>query len=65
MKTQLRMIRGDITSVDADAIVNSANNEAFVYVATETDLSAAVLDQLNAGAPIDVVKPSATGTNTP
>jgi O-acetyl-ADP-ribose deacetylase (regulator of RNase III) len=27
MKTQLRMIRGDITSVDADAIVNSANND--------------------------------------
>lgn len=27
MKTQLRMIRGDITAVDADAIVNSANND--------------------------------------
>src|SRR6185436_15516206 len=27
MKTQLRMIRGDITTVDADAIVNSANND--------------------------------------
>jgi len=50
-------------------VVNSANNEAFVYVATETDLSAAVLDQLNAGAPIDVVKPAASpltlNTNTP
>jgi O-acetyl-ADP-ribose deacetylase (regulator of RNase III) len=27
MKTQLRMIRGDLTTVDADAIVNSANND--------------------------------------
>ncbi len=27
MKTQLRMIRGDITTVDAEAIVNSANND--------------------------------------
>jgi O-acetyl-ADP-ribose deacetylase (regulator of RNase III) len=27
MKTQLRMIRGDITTTDADAIVNSANND--------------------------------------
>lgn len=27
MKTQLRMIHGDITTVDAEAIVNSANND--------------------------------------
>ena len=27
MKTQLKMLRGDITTVDADAIVNSANND--------------------------------------
>lgn len=27
MKTRLRMIRGDITQVEADAIVNSANND--------------------------------------
>src|SRR5262252_4561621 len=27
MKTQLRMIRGDITTVEAEAIVNSANND--------------------------------------
>ncbi len=27
MKTQLKMIRGDITTVDAEAIVNSANND--------------------------------------
>ena len=37
-------------------VVNSANNEAFVYVADGTDISASVLDQLNAGAPIDVTK---------
>lgn len=27
MKTQLRMVRGDITTTEADAIVNSANND--------------------------------------
>ncbi len=27
MKTQLRMLRGDITTVDCDAVVNSANND--------------------------------------
>lgn len=27
MKTQLKMFRGDITSVDADAIINSSNND--------------------------------------
>ena len=27
MKTQMRMFRGDITVIDADAIVNSANND--------------------------------------
>ncbi len=27
MKTQLRMVKGDITQADADAIVNSANND--------------------------------------
>lgn len=27
MKTQLKMVRGDITAVEADAIVNSANND--------------------------------------
>ena len=39
-------------------VVNSANNEAFVYVGTETDISTAVLAQLNAGAPIDVTRPA-------
>jgi len=50
-------------------VVNSANTEAFVYASTETDISAAVLTQLNAGAPIDVVKPAASllkvSTNAP
>ena len=50
-------------------VVNSANTEAFVYASTETDISAAVLTQLNAGAPIDVVKPAGNllkaGTNAP
>ncbi|MDR3455919.1 MAG: OmpH family outer membrane protein [Verrucomicrobiae bacterium] len=49
-------------------VVNSANNEAFVYVGTETDISAAVLAQLNAGAPIDVVRPAGMlniSTNAP
>jgi O-acetyl-ADP-ribose deacetylase (regulator of RNase III) len=27
MKTQLRMVKGDLTQIDADAIVNSANND--------------------------------------
>ena len=50
-------------------VVNSANTESFVYVGTETDISAAVLSQLNAGAPIDVVRPGGgmmgMGTNAP
>jgi outer membrane protein len=45
-------------------VVNSANTESFVYVSADSDLSAAVLSQLNAGAPIDVVKP-AGATTTP
>jgi outer membrane protein len=57
---------GEIQSAVADKakaggytlVVNSANNEAFVYVGTQTDISAAVLDQLNAGAPIDVTRPA-------
>jgi len=35
-------------------VVNSASPESFVYVAAETDITASVLAQLNAGAPIDV-----------
>ncbi|HEV2694181.1 MAG TPA: OmpH family outer membrane protein [Verrucomicrobiae bacterium] len=43
-------------------VVNSANSEAFAYVSADSDISATVLAQLNAGAPIDVVKPGATTT---
>ena len=39
-------------------VVNAANNEAFVYVSPDNDLTTAVLGQLNAGAPIDVSTPS-------
>ena len=38
-------------------VVNSAKSESFVDVSAESDLRAAVVAQLNAGAPIDVVKP--------
>jgi outer membrane protein len=41
-------------------VVNAANNEAFVYVSPDNDLTAAVLGQLNAGAPIDVSTPVTT-----
>jgi outer membrane protein len=49
-------------------VVNSANSEAVIYSATETDLTDAVLGQLNAGAPIDVTKPAGSlnlSTNAP
>ena len=49
-------------------VVNSANSEAYVYVSTETDITEAVLAQLNAGAPIDVTKPAGSlnlSTNAP
>jgi len=45
-------------------VVNSANTESFVYVSTDTDISAAVLTQLNAGAPIDVVRPAGNMLNS-
>lgn len=52
-------------------VVNSASNEAVVYVASETDISDSVLSELNAGAPVDVSTPASTGldinsaTNSP
>jgi outer membrane protein len=51
-------------------VVNAANAEAFVYVSPDNDLTAAVLTQLNAGAPIDVSTPAtglplSIGTNAP
>lgn len=39
-------------------VVNAANNEAFVYVSADNDLTTAVLGQLNAGTPIDVSPPA-------
>jgi outer membrane protein len=41
-------------------VVNSANPEAVVYVSAETDITASVLSQLNAGAPIDVSAPASS-----
>ncbi len=47
-------------------VVNSANSEAFAYVGSETDITAIVLSQLNAGAPIDVTRPALNiSTNAP
>ncbi len=51
-------------------VVNSANTETFVFASPDNDISAAVVSQLNAGAPIDVVKPAASlpfkiSTNAP
>ena len=36
------------------AVINSANTEAVVYVSADSDLTTAVLTQLNVGAPIDL-----------
>jgi outer membrane protein len=45
-------------------VVNStAADEAIVYANPDTDITDGVLAQLNAGAPIDVTKPGATGFN--
>lgn len=56
----------DIQKVVADkakaggytVVLNAANPEAFVYVSPDADITDAVLAQLNAGAPIDLTKPS-------
>ena len=66
---------GEIQKVVADKakaggytlIVNSAANDALLYTSPDSDLTAAVITQLNVGAPLDFNKP-ATGllnTNTP
>ena len=48
------------------AVLNSANTESFIYVSTDTDITDSVLAQLNAGAPIDLTKPSLNvSTNLP
>ncbi len=46
-------------------VLNAANSDAFVYVSPQTDITDAVLAQLNAGAPIDLTKPaSPSGLNS-
>jgi outer membrane protein len=39
-------------------VVNAGNPEAVVYASSDNDITDSVLSQLNAGAPIDVTKPS-------
>ena len=52
-------------------VVNSTGNESVLYVSPDTDITASVLTQLNAGAPVDVSAPASTGlqlnpgTNSP
>lgn len=41
-------------------VLNSATTEMVVYASPDNDISAAVIAQLNAGAPIDVVKPASS-----
>ena len=50
--------------------MNSANSELVIFASPDNDISAAVIAQLNAGAPIDVVKPASglpfnVSTNAP
>lgn len=40
-------------------VINSSASEAFIYVSPDSDITDSVLSQLNAGAPIDLTKPSA------
>ena len=42
-------------------VMNNASTEVVVFAGTDTDITAAVLGQLNAGAPIDVTAPATTG----
>lgn len=44
-------------------VLNSASNETVVYSSNENDLTAAVLAQINAGAPVDL--PNTSGTSSP
>ena len=41
-----------------NTVLNAATTEVLVYTDNSTDITASVLSQLNAGAPIDVVKPA-------
>jgi outer membrane protein len=45
-------------------VLNSASNEVVVYANNDNDITGSVLDQLNAGAPIDVTTPATTGSLT-
>ena len=50
------------------AVLNAGNPEAVIYVNPDTDITDAVLAQLNAGAPIDLTKPAGNlniSTNLP
>ena len=42
-------------------VMNNASTEVVVFAGTDTDITASVLSQLNAGAPIDVTTPANTG----
>jgi outer membrane protein len=46
-------------------VVNSSSVEAVIYVSPESDITASVLAQLNAGAPIDLSAPTGSSTNSP
>ena len=41
-------------------VINAANSEAFIYVSQDNDITDSVLSQLNAGAPIDLPRPSSS-----
>ncbi len=43
-------------------VINSAYTEAFIYVSGDSDITDGVLSQLNAGAPIDLSKPTGTSS---
>lgn len=45
---------------DYTLVVNAANPDAFMYVSASADITAAVLTQLNAGAPIDLTTPASS-----
>ncbi len=61
---------GEIQKVVADKaktegyamVLNSASVEVVVFASSETDITGTVLDQLNAGAPIDITAPATDAT---
>ncbi len=70
---------GEIQKVVADkaklggysVVLNSSGSESVLYVSPDSDITASVLTQLNAGAPVDLSAPASTGlqlnagTNSP